>query len=891
MSIVLKISILIWPDCNNRMLFIVVGCVLTLASFFPVSIKAQFGDVSNLLGETHFTNGSPHGNGLSFIDFNKDGWDDLSFVGNNQQIHFLVNNNGVLTPAPFSIPNSGQHQINTLLWVDYDNDGDLDLFISKQYAPMQLWQNDGNFNFVNVAPAAGLEQANFFYSGAAFCDYDHDGCLDLYIGKFYHSSFNPGLEYRGILYKSNCEGTFGHATEQAGVLVSSRPIFQPVFLDFDNDGWEDLYLVTDRLAFQNELFKNNSDGTFTSVTSSSGAGINIDSMSGTVGDYDNDGDLDIFITNNPYPTGHVLLQNQGDGTFMQHQNEAGLYLSQVGWGSMWLDYDNDSWLDLFVSVTSPVLEPIGNQFYVNDGTGYFTQQNNEVGLSVLTETYTCAMGDLNNDGFYDFITNNYDEYPTKLFQNSTGTNNYFAVSLQGTISNTDGIGAWVHCYAGGNHYARFTLCGENLMGQNSSKIIFGLGEINMIDSLFINWNRGTTEVFYDLEVNQHQHFIEGMTFSIPFEIQFAEDLFLCPGDSILLNAGNYNSYLWNTGDTLQFLYVFEPGEYQVEVTNDFNLPFMSNLITIEMAPDAEVMINTENISCFGLQDGSISVDISNAPVQSIIWNNNLQTTEIYSLSSGIYSFIALDSFGCQIIGSTEIVEPNPLIADVVVIPVSCFGENDGLALINPSGGTIPYDISCIVCNAEQLYAGSYQALLTDSNDCSLTIYFDVFEPAILEIELTLTHHIQNGELGNAMASISGGTPPYTIIWSSGEENTSEIYDLESGLYTITVVDFNGCSTQMEFQIDFLTSVTHFSEFAPLIFPNPASNQLKIQGLGNKPVSIHFHNSQGIIIFKQNSTTSELEVNLSAFMPGFYLVRLIFEKEIKTLPILILQSSN
>src|SRR5690606_5063623 len=104
---------------------------------------------------------------------------------------------------------------------------------------------------------------------------------------------------------------------------------------------------------------------------------------------------------------------------------------------------------------------------------------------------------------------------------------------------------------------------------------------------------------------------------------------------------------------------------------------------------------------------------------------------------------------------------------------------------------------------EQLYAGSYQALLTDSNGCSLTLDFDVYEPAILEIELALTHHIQNGELGNAMASISGGTPPYTIIWSSGEENTSEIYDLESGLYTITVVDFNGCSTQMEFQIDFL----------------------------------------------------------------------------------------
>jgi hypothetical protein len=228
--------------------------------------------------------------------------------------------------------------------------------------------------------------------------------------------------------------------------------------------------VTDRLAFPNELFKNNGDGTFTSVTTTSGAGIQIDSMSGTVGDYDNDGDLDIFVTNNPYPTGHVLLQNQGDGTFIQKQNEAGLYLVQVGWGSMWLDYNNDSWQDLFVSVTSPVLVPIGNQFYVNDGTGHFTQQNTLVGLNALNETFTCAKGDLNNDGYYDFITTNYNVYPTKLYQNSTGNNNYFAFTLEGTISNKDGIGSWVHCYAGGNHYARFTLCGENLMGQNSAKV-------------------------------------------------------------------------------------------------------------------------------------------------------------------------------------------------------------------------------------------------------------------------------------------------------------------------------------------------------------------------------------------------------------------------------------
>lgn len=866
----------------------VLSWIFSYFIIFPCVAYAQFSDVSTLLGATHFTNGSPHGNGLSFADFNKDGWDDLSFVGNNQQLHFLINNNGLLEPAPFNIPNTAQHQINTLLWADYDNDGDLDLFISKQYAAMQLWQNDGNFNFTNVAAAAGLEQANFFYSGAAFCDYDHDGCLDLYIGKFYHSSFNPGLEYRGMLYKSNCDGTFTHVTEEAGVLVSSRTIFQPVFLDFDNDGWEDLYLVTDRLAFPNELFKNNGDGTFTAVTTTSGAGIQIDSMSGTVGDYDNDGDLDIFVTNNPYPTGHVLLQNQGDGTFIQKQNEAGLYLVQVGWGSMWLDYDNDSWQDLFVSVTSPVLAPIGNQFYVNDGTGHFTQQNTLVGLDDLNETYTCAKGDLNNDGYYDFITNNFDVFATKLYQNSTGQNNYFAFTLEGTISNKDGIGTWVHCYADGNHYARFTLCGENLMGQNSSKVIFGLGETDIIDSLVIDWNRGTHEVYYNLAVNQHIHFIEGISFSTPFDIEFNGDLFLCEEDSIVLNAGVYNSYLWSTGDTTQFLTIYEPGSYTVEVTNNFNLPVLSNPIIVQNAPVSEVNIIVNHISCFGMNDGSISLDISNAPLQQITWNNNSETQVISNLAFGIYSFVANDSYGCMVTGSAEIIEPNPLQASAVVDSVSCFGYSDGQLLVEVFGGTAPYSISCVGCNFNQLEAGTYQVIVLDENECVLNVDFSIPEPELLEINLNLTHHIENGELGSAEALIIGGTAPYSINWSTGALNTNNIMNLVSGSYSVSVEDQNSCVSEMNFEIDFLTSIKQLEQLNPVLFPNPASNQLLIKGIETQLIQIQIFNAQGQQVLAHQNYIPNQTINISALPSGMYWAQLIIENQVKTLPFLVLR---
>jgi len=866
-----KTSVLIRAYRKLRNKISVFACLIIGLICSSGNTNAQFNNATNLIGTPQFTTGSPHGNGVSFYDFNKDGWDDLSFSGNNQQLHFLVNNNGVLEPAPFSIPNPSSAQVNMLLWADFDNDGDADLLITKYNSPIQLWQNDGSFNFTNVAGAAGLEQANFFYTGAAFCDYNHDGCLDLYIGKFYHSTFNPGLEYRGMLYKSNCNGTFDHVTEEAGVLVSSRPIFQPVFLDYNNDGWEDLYLVTDRLAFPNELFHNNGDGTFTSVTQTSGAGINIDAMSGTIGDYDNDGDLDIFCTNNPYPTGHVLLQNQGNGSFIQMQNDAGLYLVQVGWGSMWLDYNNDSYQDLFVSVTSPVMSPIGNQFYVNQSDGTFLQSNQDVGLGGdLTQTYVAAMGDLNNDGYYDFMTNNALPHESKLYQNTTQSNNYFAFTLQGTLSNKDGIGTWVHCYAGGNHYVRYTLCGENLLGQNSAKTIFGLGEITLIDSLVLEWNRGTQETYYNLAVNQHMHFVEGITFSLPFSIVIAEDEFLCPGDSVVLDAGEHPTYLWNTGHTERYLTVFESGWYQVSVTSPFGLPVLSNPVIIENAPVTETEILVQDISCFGFDDGAIAVNISNAPIQSIDWSNGMQQLSINNLSSGVYSFMVYDSYGCLVIGSAVISEPEPLSAWTATESASCYGGSDGLMTVTPFGGTSPYSITWPVGDPNQTSAGIYTVSVTDSNNCIFETNVEVNEPLPIETFLSLIHQNEDIELGQADISVGGGTAPYNILWSTGETENA-IFNLLAGPYWVVVTDFHQCYTLVEFNINFLTQIGISGLKEWMIFPNPAEDFITVQAPENIIEQIIILNHMGQKVIMHQPDSNPTKIHLSHLSSGSYLL--------------------
>jgi len=319
------------------------------------SLCAQFSDASSMLGVLPSVATTYNGNGVSFCDFNHDGFDDLCIGRGSQAIKFYENVAGVFQPAAFEIPNATGHQINAVLWADYDSDGDLDLLITKVNGPIELWQNNGDFVFENVAATAGITSAHRHYVGAAFADYDHDGDLDLYVATFYSALLETNPAMASLFYRNNGDGTFTEVAQAIGAYVPPRTTFQPVFLDFNNDGWEDLYLITDRVFTENALFKNNGNGTFSNVSVGSGANIMICSMTGTVGDYDNDADLDVYVTNSP-PVGAKLLRNNGNETFTDVSVSTGTNVTEIGWGSLWLDYDNDSWQDLFVSLTTNTLQ-------------------------------------------------------------------------------------------------------------------------------------------------------------------------------------------------------------------------------------------------------------------------------------------------------------------------------------------------------------------------------------------------------------------------------------------------------------------------------------------------------------------------------------------------------
>ena len=495
---------------NFRRIVSALFCIL-LSCSLPLLTWGQFTDIAPSLGIVNINEGTYDGNGVSWYDFNYDGWDDLTLANGTDEPLFFINNEGTLEPADLNILIEPIAHVVMIMWADIDNDDDADLLTSQLGGYLQLWENDGEFNFTDISVSAGLDTGIREWWGAAFCDYDHDGDLDLYAAKYYDWLNNFDPDHESILYQNNGDNTFTDVTIAAGVNLPPQATFQPVWMDYNHDGWEDLFLVIDRIVWENRLFHNNGDGTFTDISASSGLDVKINSMTGSICDYDNDLDFDIYVTNGP--THNYLFNNQGDSTFLETTYTAEVQVDETSWGAQWLDYDNDSWADLFVGTTGAFFGGGElNRFYANDHDGTFTDITYSAGfLNDDSPAMVSAMGDLNNDGYYDFATNCNDPYPSSIWLNDGGPNHFLSIELEGVIANKDGIGSWLTCYAGGETYIRFTHCGEDLAGQASKKEIFGLASTTVVDSLKIEWNSGTVDWLYDIPADQHIKVVEGET--------------------------------------------------------------------------------------------------------------------------------------------------------------------------------------------------------------------------------------------------------------------------------------------------------------------------------------------------------------------------------------------
>jgi tetratricopeptide (TPR) repeat protein len=298
---------------------------------------------------------------------------------------------------------------------DYDNDGRLDICLTSAYGGISLYHNNGDGTFTDVSVSSGLDSATNTF-GVIAADYDNDGWVDLYVTR---SGFYVG---EGQLFKNNRDGTFTDATKAAGLSDIWGPSFTASWVDYDSDGFLDLFVSNNLGALferktPNRLFHNNGDGTFTEVTEKAGLTTLWPTIGGSWGDYDNDGRMDLFLSNGLGRS--QLFRNNGDGTFTDVSERAGVTAMGFGSPAFWWDYDNDGWMDIgqyiwsdhddvIYTMRNGVAPPRGQSMrvYHNNRDGTFTLVSPELGLTECWGTMSGSFGDFNNDGYLDLALGN-----------------------------------------------------------------------------------------------------------------------------------------------------------------------------------------------------------------------------------------------------------------------------------------------------------------------------------------------------------------------------------------------------------------------------------------------------------------------------------------------------
>lgn len=686
------------------------ACVFV--TIFTSSLHAQyFAEISSSLGLELTEAGHFYGDGVSFRDINGDGLDDLTFVRSNSLLTTYLSTGAGFESGPSEVycPPGALHAV----WVDYDNDGYDDLFITVFGGVSRLYRNTGNFEFEDYTAQAGLPLTNDYCYGATFGDYDRDGHLDLYLCRY---SPEPAFQTKeNVLFKNNGDGTFSDMTELAGVGDGIKASFMGIWVDVNNDMWPDLFVINDRDP-ANSLYINNTDGTFTNITPNSGTGFPFnDPMSASPADYNNNGLIDIFMSNNGESVNMppLLLTNNGNMTFTENAGETGISAFTITWGGLWADFDNDGWRDLFYTAAGNV----HNYFYINQsGQGFaLTEPMTD---APYAPAYTCAKGDFNNDGYADIAVSNLAPTPPDFYANLGGADYYIKVNLTGTVSNREAAGAWLHVYRGSESYHHYTTCGENFISQDAKTVIFGLGDnVTAPDSLVAEYPSGHRDVYYDPAINMTHYLTEGETYTA--EILASGSVSLCPGDSVILNAGDHHSYLWNTGDTIQEIIVYDAGEYEVTVTDPFGVSAVAS-VSVSEFPEPAIAFMDSMPACYGEASGTVVPENESGPeIETIVWDGIEVDSAITSLPAGAYPYEITDANGCTAAGIFTLYQPSEINL-LYFVSDEVFGL-DGSILITAFGGTPPYQFKINGTETdpliENLSGGIYTLRAEDANGC------------------------------------------------------------------------------------------------------------------------------------------------------------------------------
>lgn len=570
--------------------------------------------------------------GWAIADLNNDGHKDICSGGNGDGTHLIsIASRGVFTLSTLNGPNIFMQNMSM---ADVDNDGRVDVFGCNDTGAPNLWITDAN----------GMPMINNSY-------------IDW--------STNPA---------SDMSGNYGSC-----------------FMDFNNDGHLDLYIAHCRQGVNspddprrwNRLFVNDGTHHYTDQAAAFGADDHEQTWTTDFGDYDNDGDLDMF--SNEHSTGTQLFENDGTGHFTNVTVGSGLGVASFPLQGMFRDMDNDGFLDILIAG--------GSEFYYKgNGDGTFTAVT---GLFPNNKAmHSFAFGDLNRDGFEDVYANYGNGYvdgsssnPDRLWLNTPNGNHFFRVRLQGTTSNRDAIGARVTITGPWGTQIREVRSGESYGLVNSFILPFGLGAETMVPTMTVRWPSGLEETFTDLHADQTITVVEGTCISPNVAIAASPAPALCPGgDPIVLSASPGTEYTWNTGVSGTDLTVTDPGAYWT-VTGSGDCITQAN-VNVPLAPDETPSISVAGPTTICPLD---QVVLTASPASNYLWSNGSDQQSIAVSTPGEYAVTiqgACAEFTSAPVEVSVLNAPAAPVSNDVTIPVA------GTAVLTATGDSIVwYDVA------------------------------------------------------------------------------------------------------------------------------------------------------------------------------------------------------
>ncbi|MEN8171949.1 MAG: CRTAC1 family protein [Chloroflexota bacterium] len=479
----------------------------------PPQAQTLFIDTSRSAGITHNRQGIKKSIGQAWGDYDNDGWVDL-YVTDSEGPNTLYRNNqnGTFSVSPLSglLALSGAKSRGAI-FVDYDNDGWKDLYVTNR-GPNILFRNLGGTHFEDLSDFAGVADS-LDGKTSSWGDYDQDGYLDLYVANWscYPDCGRPTYGDADHLYRNLGNGTF----EDVSALLGAQTVgagFVASFTDFDNDGDLDIYLVNDQFInpLGNILWRNDGPGCdgwcFTEISEQAGVDRRVMGMGLSTADYDNDGDMDWYFSNAGPMT---LYQNQGDGSFENVAAQAGVEIpTRVGWGSIFLDYDHDGWSDLYLAIAmaTNTKDIPANALFHNQGDGTFERVTCNTGAADTGGTIGVASADYDRDGWVDFVIGNHVEgYRLYRNQGAAGADNHwFSLELVGGGPvNRDAVGTRVIVTTNdGNQQMDEVIAGASVGSGNELTLHFGLGSNSRIAELKIRWPDGLEQSFFNIRADR-----------------------------------------------------------------------------------------------------------------------------------------------------------------------------------------------------------------------------------------------------------------------------------------------------------------------------------------------------------------------------------------------------